>query len=1248
MDVFTNSFSRETWYQKYKFKDDECVEDTWGRVSSCLASIEKDKKKWAQEFYDILHNFQFVPGGRITSNAGTGLKGTTFINCFVAGFEGKDRDSIEGIYRAVLRQAQILKSEGGYGFCADTMRPSGAHIGGIANQTPGAVKFLEIWDKSSEVITAGSNKKAKKNEKNFIRKGAQMVTLSCWHPDVLEFITAKKTPGRLTKFNMSVLCTDKFMEAVEKDECWFLKFPNIELYKEEYEEHWNGDIDAWEKLILDKYDPARRGDIHDLSGIKFYPGVERARDLWELIMDNTYNRNEPGVLFVDTMNRMNNLNWLEHISATNPCGEQILPPNGSCLLASINLIHFIIPETKDWDYDKLKKVIHVGIRLMDNVNDITNVPLEAQKADLLNKRRIGLGVLGYGSALLMARIKYGSKKALELTEDLMQFITNEAYIASAMLAKEKGAFPLYDEEQYLRSEFVKTLNPETFDMIAAYGIRNSHLTSIQPTGNSSCFANLVSGGLEPVFLSGYVRTSIQPVAPEKLFLPTEIDWEAKTYEIQWVTGTPEQNWQWTKEGDENLLATIFEDKTWKFDRSRGLLKEEWVEDYGVSYLKKEKKWNPDAQWASFTTDLDVDAHVNTMAIFAKWVDSAISKCVSEDTKIYTDQGLYRIKDLLNEKPNKEGFYDPKRNFTILDENGEHQKIKKVYYGGQKYTKEVTFSNGMKITCSENHKFKTNSGWLAVKDLTIGDKVQQRIGTILTPTNSLQSCDRPDWYNCIEYDFPAVMTKDLAKFIGMWLADGFTSDNSVGIVEKDDSVRLECERLFPVIFGTTAKISTDKRSGVRTHQIHSRALVKYFRQHYGKDCVSKTCPSQIFQSPREVIIEFLAGVTLDGYIQQDNLVLYEGYSEGLALDISYLLHILGYEYWLGTKYVKQGRKSKFSYCIKGYLTDKQILPIETHKQNYTTRGQRNRQTLISTPNKLPKSNHPQYYSYRNLRKAIMRDGLVKTSLLDKLNYDYDPELSLCAVTSIVDDGKHDLYDLEIENTPSYLINGIVSHNTINLPNDYPFEDFKQVYTKAWKRGIKGFTTYRAGTMASVLASQSSLDEGHKVLADIERPKKLECDVHHISVKGEKYFVLVGLYEDQPYEIFAGKNGFIGKQVKKGEIIRMGRPKGLYKAVLEDGLEISPINATCSAEEDALTRMASLSLRLSSNMQLIVQQLEKVKGDMHCLAKSMSRAIKKYIPDGVKEDGSCPECTAKDSLIRQEGCITCTQCAYSACL
>ena len=245
---FTDAFSEEIFNATYKFAGEKDINERHLAIARDLASVELPelREHWTEKFLDILEDFKFVPGGRITSNAGTGLKGTTYINCFVSGFRGEDQDSMEGIMDELKRQALILKSEGGYGFCADVMRPRGSYVNGIGGDSPGAVKLLEMWDTQSSVITAGSGfKKADGKGKKKIRKGAQMVTMSVFHPDIEEFITAKQTSGRLTKFNMSVLVSDDFMAAVESNKPWTLEFPDHEAAKSDYKKFWDGNLKAW-------------------------------------------------------------------------------------------------------------------------------------------------------------------------------------------------------------------------------------------------------------------------------------------------------------------------------------------------------------------------------------------------------------------------------------------------------------------------------------------------------------------------------------------------------------------------------------------------------------------------------------------------------------------------------------------------------------------------------------------------------------------------------------------------------------------------------------------------------------------------------------------------------------------------------------------------------------------------------------------------------------------------------------------
>lgn len=610
--TFVDDFSKEIFEQTYRFAGENDINDRHLAIAKNIASVEKPAVRayWTNRFLDLLEDFKFVPGGRITSNAGTGLKGTTYINCFVSGFRGENQDSMESIMDELKRQALILKSEGGYGFCADVMRPRGSYIDGIGGDSPGAVKLLDMWDAQSGVITAGSGQERKANKgKKKIRKGAQMVTMSLFHPDIEEFVTAKQTPGRLTKFNMSILVPDAFMKAVEKHQPWNLEFPDHENAKSDYIKYWDGNLTSWKNRGLPT---------------KIYKTYDDANELWDLIMKSTYNRNEPGVLFIDTINRMNNLYYAEYINATNPCGEQVLPVGGCCLLGSVNLTQVIDTKNNNWDYPKLSEIIKSAVRFMDNVNDVTRVPLSEQEENLKSKRRIGLGILGYGSALMMMKVRYGSKEALKLTEELGSFMMNEAYKASSLIAAEKGSFEHFNKEKYLNGEFVKRLSPETLKLIAKNGLRNSHLLSIQPTGNSSIFANNVSGGLEPVFMPTYTRTVVQPFAPKGLTLPKNINWEQKTF----ICDDPNTQWTWTKEGDEQLLITQFENETWKIDGPRGLLKEVRVRDYAVRHHERCGTWDPEAPWVATTSNLKIEDHISTMSVFSRYIDSAMSKTVN--------------------------------------------------------------------------------------------------------------------------------------------------------------------------------------------------------------------------------------------------------------------------------------------------------------------------------------------------------------------------------------------------------------------------------------------------------------------------------------------------------------------------------------------------------------------------------------------------------------------------------------------
>ena len=599
---FQQKLSEDVWKETYKWDAENIPLDMWKRIATDLAKPEDLNKRdeVIRAFLEILSDWCFVPGGRIQSNAGLNLKGTTMINCFVGGFSGKNQDSIEGIFRALGEQAKTLKSEGGYGFCIDVLRPDGAYVEGIANASPGGLAFADIWDTSSAVVTRGSVRKKEDKGKKKIRKGAQMITNSVWHPGIKSFITAKLVPGKLTKFNMSALVTNKFMDAVKKDKDWDLIFPDTT--HEKYDDEWDGNIEKWKS----KYPKA----------IVVYETL-KARELWDLIMTATYTRNDPGVIFIDRVNELNNLYYMEYINATNPCGEQPLPLHGSCNLGSINLTQYV--KGNDFDYEKLKKHIPAMVRFQDNVNDVSNFPLKEQKEQAKQKRRIGIGYLGYGSALYLMKLAYGSEEALKKTDKLCRFVANEVYRASAYLAKEKGSFPALEKELYLKSKFLKILDDDVIELIKKHGVRCALHLMTAPTGNTGIEANNVSGGLEPVVSPEYIRTLIVSEIPDGLFVPI-VNWTEKTF-----TCDGEMNWKWTKEGDESILFTTFNDTVYKFDRNRGLVREEKVFDYAVLNMPD---FDINAPYAKTINNLTVKEHIDTMKVFAKYIDAAISKTIN--------------------------------------------------------------------------------------------------------------------------------------------------------------------------------------------------------------------------------------------------------------------------------------------------------------------------------------------------------------------------------------------------------------------------------------------------------------------------------------------------------------------------------------------------------------------------------------------------------------------------------------------
>ena len=575
-EPFLTPISRHVWDRKYRWRDPRSVREhsifeTWTRVSRAVASVEKhDRQAWAKRFFELLADFTFLPAGRILAGAGTGHRVTLF-NCFVM---NTLEDSLDGIFNGLKEGAVTMQQGGGVGYDFSTLRPEGTYAKRTGTFASGPVSFMKIWNcMCATLLSTGA------------RRGAMMATLRCDHPDIETFIEAKQTGNDLEFFNLSVLVTDEFMAAVRQDALWPLLFPEpgAPPGPDIVVRPWPGHAQPVPCRV------ARR-----------IP----ARALWSKIMRASYDYAEPGVLFIDRINRNNNLYYCETISCTNPCGEVPLPPYGACNLGSINLTRFVksaFTAQACLDFTAMADTVTTAVRFLDNVIDLSHFPLARQRNAERNCRRIGLGITGLADALIMLGLHYDSEAARRCAADILRSIRDTAYEASVALGKERAPFPLYHREHYLAAPFIQSLPDTLRHNIARHGLRNSHLLSIAPAGTISLLANNVSSGIEPVFAADYQRRVVE--------------WDGHTGHYD-------------------------------------------VTDYAVALWRREHNCHLPPHFAA-ATELPPGAHLAMQAALQPFVDNAISKTINipsdypfeQFADVYTQADAMRLKGCTTYRPN---------------------------------------------------------------------------------------------------------------------------------------------------------------------------------------------------------------------------------------------------------------------------------------------------------------------------------------------------------------------------------------------------------------------------------------------------------------------------------------------------------------------------------------------------------------------------------------------------------------------
>ncbi|MEZ8217058.1 ribonucleoside-diphosphate reductase, adenosylcobalamin-dependent [Candidatus Fervidibacteria bacterium JGI MDM2 SSWTFF-3-K9] len=1224
------------FFEKYALQDldgtplELTPEEMWERIAKVLSEMEETEEKrreWYEKFRWLLWNFRFIPGGRIMHAVGNPRKVTPF-NCFVLPI--KD-DSLEAIFECAKEMARTYSQGGGVGIDISVLRPAGSPVRNAARTSTGAVSFMELY--SMVTGTIGQHG----------RRGALMITIADNHPDVLAFIDIKNDPERrrVRYANISVRVSDELMEAVQRNGKFELRFDG-------------------------EYFSIRR--------------TVDAREIWDKLIKNAWAAAEPGTLYWSTIKRYSTseYNGMEVIS-TNPCGEEPLPAYGNCNLGNINLSAFVLDEFTDAarvDWESLEKAVRYAVRFLDNVITYAvkedRLPLPQQKERCAAERRIGIGFTGLGDMLAQLRLKYDTDDALEFVDELFHKIKCWAYDESINLAIERGPFPLFDPEKHLQMGFIRERLPrELQEKIKRHGIRNVCVLTVPPVGSGAAMAGVTSG-IEPIFALSYIRRSESLSKGEfKVFHPCVM----------------------------------------RYMQKFGIDDERDLPEFFVT-----------------AHQIVPEMRVRMQAIIQSHIDQSISSCLTRNNLILTDKGLRYIDTICSEW--REGEFVPLKGWKVANENG-LVTASDFYFNGVRPVYRVTLEGGYTLEGTGNHRVLTITPdheliWRRLDELQKGEFVVLRKG--LEVWGNLRELSEiygkpfvaERRTNAHAIRIPRRITKPLARFLGYLLSDGgiLSNGNTVTFTQQKGEILEHFCQLSENLFGIKPKLHRDPRGhNLYNAKIHSRTLVR-FLEYLGAayQGAEKRTPLCILSAGREIVKEFIRGLTLDGYVSRfadgnPLITVLCNLSERLVREVQQLLLNFGIEsnivakpYEMSDFQRSHGRiyrhEKRVLYDL--YVTAEnahrfmELIGFAERRKNEEAWQLLRKTRLMRAPlgGVVPVNGrvvgalreamkrvrsfrlYEQIHSltqHMRTRKVIERDNLLYAleatqTVATVPPFILDPTYTFKRVKLVVQlPEPQETFDLSVPDGHHYIANGIVSHNTVNLPHDITTQEIERIYFLAWKLGCKGITVYREGSREGVLITEEFAQQKRGRLMPKPRPMVMVGKTYKLRTEMGNVYVTVNADEEGPQEVFVrlGKSGSSAMAFTEaiGRLISLALRAGVSPDAIID--QLSGIKSSSATRQengtiifsvpDAVAKALEMFLKgenppkSSALTEVLLQAL--TENNETELAVPPIPSIREELPQILQANGArysgdlCPNCG--EPLIHSGGCELCLFCGYSRC-